>query len=110
MKQIRCLVLDLDGTIVDTLSSLQEAVNLALEKNGLPQRSEEEVRVAIGNGVRLLVQRSLPSSVAKDESYVSKVLADFCEMYDTTYDHLNGDINSFFTSFITNLQNLMGTV
>ena len=54
------VVFDLDGTLLDTLKDLAEAVNYALRKQGMPQRTLEEVRRFVGNGVRLLMIRAVP--------------------------------------------------
>lgn len=54
------VVFDLDGTLLDTLQDLANAVNYALEKQGMPKRTLEEVRQFVGNGVRLLMIRAVP--------------------------------------------------
>ena len=54
------VVFDLDGTLLDTLKDLAEAVNYALRKQGMPERTLEEVRRFVGNGVRLLMIRAVP--------------------------------------------------
>ena len=54
------LIFDLDGTILDTLGDLTNSVNFALAGNNLPLRSLEEVRSFVGNGIRLLIERSVP--------------------------------------------------
>ena len=50
------VVFDLDGTLLDTLQDLANAVNYALEQQGMPKRTLEEVRQFVGNGVRLLIR------------------------------------------------------
>ena len=54
------VVFDLDGTLLDTLQDLANAVNYALEQQGMPKRTLEEVRCFVGNGVRLLMIRAVP--------------------------------------------------
>ena len=56
------ILFDLDGTILNTLDDLAASTNRALAKNGLPTRSTEEVRRFAGNGIRLLIERAVPSS------------------------------------------------
>ena len=51
---------DLDGTLLDTLEDLADAVNYALEQAGYPARSMEEVRSFVGNGARRLIERAVP--------------------------------------------------
>ena len=86
-KEIKLLIFDLDGTLADTIWSIREAVNLAMVKNGYPERSYDEVRLAIGNGARKLISRSMPSDAAADESTLKKVYTEYEEYYDETYIH-----------------------
>jgi phosphoglycolate phosphatase len=55
----RLAVLDLDGTLVDSLDDLTASVNHALATVGLPPRSRDEVHGWVGEGARLLVSRAL---------------------------------------------------
>lgn len=57
----KTVVFDLDGTLLDTLEDLYLSVNHALEAYGLPARSRDEVRLATGNGIVRLIQRSVPT-------------------------------------------------
>lgn len=77
-------IFDLDGTVLDTLQDLSNAVNFALDKHGYPCHSTEKVRTMIGNGVANLIQRALPADVS-DETR-STVLADFKAYY---AEHMN---------------------
>ncbi len=62
------VVFDLDGTLLNTLDDLAGSVNYALKENGLPCRTIDEVRRFIGNGVRVLIRRSVPEGTS-DEKY-----------------------------------------
>lgn len=55
------VVFDLDGTLLNTLEDLTDSVNYALRESGYPPRSIEEVRAFVGNGVGLLIERSVPA-------------------------------------------------
>lgn len=61
MKKL--IIFDLDGTLIDTLEDLKNAVNYALEHFHYPLRSKEQIRQAIGNGVAKLVERSIPEGI-----------------------------------------------
>lgn len=61
MKKFHTVIFDLDGTLADTLGDLNGAVNAALMQHGFPERSLEETRAAIGNGIRNLIERSAPA-------------------------------------------------
>lgn len=56
----KCVIFDLDGTLLNTLDDLFGSVNYALGKFGFPLRTKEEVRSFIGNGVVKLMERSTP--------------------------------------------------
>lgn len=53
------IIFDLDGTLLDTLDDLTDAVNAALEKYGYKTRTREDVRSFIGNGIVKLIERAL---------------------------------------------------
>ena len=55
----KLIIFDLDGTLLDTLPDLAGAVNYALRTHGRPERSIDEIRRFISNGVRKLIERSL---------------------------------------------------
>ena len=56
------ILFDLDGTLLDTLEDLCDAVNHTLRHFGCPERSLEEVRHFVGNGAALLIRRALPGN------------------------------------------------
>ncbi len=60
MMKYKVAIFDLDGTILDTLDDLKNSVNYALKKNSLPERSLSEIRSFVGNGIRILIEKSVP--------------------------------------------------
>ena len=60
MKRYTTVIFDLDGTLLNTLDDLADSVNYALSSCGLPERSIDEVRNFVGNGVRRLMLRAVP--------------------------------------------------
>ncbi len=60
-------IFDLDGTILNTLEDLADATNFALREHGYPERTIEEVRRFVGNGIRKLIERAVPSSLTAEE-------------------------------------------
>ena len=62
---IQSIIFDLDGTLTDTLQDLANSVNYALRKMNWPERTLEEVRRFVGNGVRRLVQRAVPENTSE---------------------------------------------
>ncbi len=54
-------IFDLDGTLLNTLDDLANAVNYALRQHSMPEHTLEEVRQFVGNGVRMLITRAVPN-------------------------------------------------
>lgn len=73
------ILFDLDGTLLNTLEDLKDAVNHTMVQHGCPERSLEEVRQFIGNGARHLIRKALPGG--ESEEYISQVLADYQTYY-----------------------------
>lgn len=57
---IKAIIFDLDGTLLDTLEDLKNGVNAALKEYHMPERSLEEIRKFVGNGIRNLMIRAVP--------------------------------------------------
>lgn len=55
------VIFDLDGTLLNTLDDLAASTNRALAHFDLPQRSLDEVRQFVGNGVEKLIRRAVPA-------------------------------------------------
>lgn len=80
MRKYRLAVFDMDGTILDTLDDLRDSLNFALTENGYPQRSLEQVRSYVGNGIRKLIERGVPEGTA--EAGINAVHAAFKAHYE----------------------------
>ena len=77
----KLVIFDLDGTLLDTINDLGEAVNHALKLRGLPVHSLEEITKMVGHGVRNLIMQALPAELRDDTATMDAVLADFTEYY-----------------------------
>ena len=77
MKKL--VIFDLDGTIINTLIDLKNSLNQALFLHNYPERTLEQTRKAIGNGVYKLIERSLPHPVSEEEHL--SLLEDFRKHY-----------------------------
>lgn len=73
----KIIVFDLDGTLLDTLDDLYHASNYALQVNGYPIRTKEEIRSFVGNGAVKLLERASGKTGAE----VDKLVATFKEYY-----------------------------
>lgn len=76
---IKAVIWDLDGTLLNTLDDLAASVNAALAMNGMPLRSTQEVRAFVGNGIRNLMMRAVPGGEANPA--FDKALEDFTRHY-----------------------------
>ena len=77
--KLNSVVFDLDGTLLDTLGDLRDSVNFALQKNNLPKRTTEEIRSFVGNGIRLLIELSVPQNTPIEVT--DQCFADFKAYY-----------------------------
>jgi phosphoglycolate phosphatase len=75
----KAIIFDLDGTLTDTLEDLYLSVNYALRSCGLPERSLDEVRRFVGNGVRQLIERAVPEGT--EPPVVTKCFETFHSYY-----------------------------
>lgn len=73
------VLFDLDGTLLDTLEDLTDAVNATLAHFGCPPRSREQVRQFVGNGAERLLRLALPGK--ESDPPVAEVLAWFQVYY-----------------------------
>ena len=62
----KAVIFDLDGTLLDTLEDLADSVNYVLKEAGYPVRTLEEIRAFVGNGIRKLIERSVPEGTSLD--------------------------------------------
>ena len=67
MKKYDTVIFDLDGTLLNTLEDLADAVNFVMRKNHYPQRTIEEVRRFVGNGIRRLMELAVPENISETE-------------------------------------------
>lgn len=70
----RALLFDLDGTLLDTLEDLADAVNAALVALGFPTHDVAAYRTFVGDGVETLMRRTLPPSAAADDRQVARAV------------------------------------
>jgi phosphoglycolate phosphatase len=66
MKKYDTIIFDLDGTLLNTLEDLADAVNVVLSNHNFPKCSLEEVRRFVGNGIRRLMELAVPEDVTGD--------------------------------------------
>ena len=73
------IIFDLDGTLLDTLEDLMDSVNYIMDKYGFPRRTLEEIRTFVGNGLKNLLTKCVPTDVS--ETDFEEALSEFKEYY-----------------------------
>jgi phosphoglycolate phosphatase len=79
MKQYSNYIFDLDGTLLNTLDDLCASCNYALKTMGFAQRTTDEVRRFVGNGVAKLMERAVPDGTSAGQT--AEALAVFRKHY-----------------------------
>ena len=82
MKRYKAVIFDLDGTLLNTLEDLTDAVNHVMRQFNYPEHTIEEIRSFVGNGIKLLIERSLPDG--KDNPEFDKIFSEF-KLYYTSH-------------------------
>jgi len=74
------VIFDLDGTLADSLADIASAMNRTLRAHGFPVHPVSAYRTFVGEGVRKLVERSLPPGTEElREAFVAAYEADYAE-------------------------------
>lgn len=81
--RIRGLIFDLDGTLLNTLYDLNTAVNETMTSLNYPTLSYDEVRVRIGNGFKVLMERCIPEKVSEER--LDEITKLFVDNYSKVY-------------------------
>jgi phosphoglycolate phosphatase len=82
MSPAPTLVLDLDGTLVDTASDLTATLNDILAQEGLPAVSPDEGRAMVGHGARAMLSNALLSAgITAEPDRLDNLVALFIDIY-----------------------------
>lgn len=83
LKKTEMVLIDVDGTLVDSVPDLTFCVDAMMERLDLPPRGETKVRQWVGNGVERLIKRALLDSLEgePEESLYQKAEPIFLELY-----------------------------
>lgn len=74
------IVFDMDGTILDTLKDLKNSMNHTLRLYNMPERTLDEIRSFVGNGIRKLIERAAVSGTP--ETIIEAIHKDFMKHYE----------------------------
>lgn len=76
----KAVIFDLDGTLVDSIKDIADAMNVVLEKRNYPTFNYDTYKTFVGSGVRSLVIKALPSDTPSNEE-VDACLEDMMKVY-----------------------------
>lgn len=98
-SSIKCVIFDLDGTLVNTIDDLGNACNYLLRNRGImPEWTSEDYKSFVGNGAKLLVKRAFGNTLSElelDEQYslfkqkYNEIMLDNAYVYDGMYEVVN---------------------
>jgi len=81
MKKLKAALFDLDGTLVDTLADIAEAMNGVLARHGIPPYPQDAYKTFVGDGALELARRCAANSPAACASAPEDILADYVAAY-----------------------------
>lgn len=99
MIEVRSLIFDLDGTLVDSCADIAASLNYTLEQVHYPPLSKETVQKIVGDGVRTLLTRATGCS---EDSFLNSAIDIFKSHYrqhyvdqTTLYPHVRETLDYF---------------
>jgi len=85
--RFKSVIFDLDGTLLDTIEDLTDAMNAALGSMGYPGRSVAECKKLVGDGLDTYVRRAMPQGAADDPQAAARLKALMRAEYKVRQDH-----------------------
>ncbi len=78
----KACIFDLDGTLTDTLDSLTFSVNESLQEMKLPKITEDQCRLFVGNGARVLMEKALEAAGADPAERIEEAMEVYGRIFD----------------------------
>ena len=100
---VKAVMIDLDGTMLDTVTDLAIAVNLMLDKLGRPPLDEERVRTFVGKGVPNLVRRALAGTLSGEPEPDAALYERALPLYLDCYAGVNGKYTTLYPGVLEGL-------
>jgi phosphoglycolate phosphatase len=77
----RAVIFDLDGTLLNTIDDLANSMNTVLRHMRFPEHSVEDYKLFVGDGIEMLVRRSMPETQREEPSIRNRCIAAMREEY-----------------------------
>jgi phosphoglycolate phosphatase len=98
--RFKAAIFDLDGTLLNTLEDLADAMNAVLRQNELPVHPLKSYAGFVGEGIEVLVRRALPDHLRKQPealSFVEQMRAEYAKRWTAQsrpYDGIDALLNA----------------
>ena len=102
LRGVRGAIIDLDGTMLDTMPDFEVAINLMREELGLAPITAAQIELMVGKGSENLVRRVL--ALDYDEAGVEQHFARAMEAYQRHYLVINGRHSEVYADVVAGLQ------
>ncbi len=104
--RVKAVMIDLDGTLLDTVKDLAVAVNLMLDKLGRTPLDEALVRTFVGKGIPNMVRRSLAGALSGEPD--TALFARALPLYLDCYESVNGEYTTLYPGVLEGLAAMRG--
>ena len=95
----KAMIFDLDGTLLDTIYDIHQAVNIGLKTFGYKEVSVDHVRQSVGSGAMQMIKRCAPKA---SDNHVKSIH----DTYQAYYDANHQDLTVIYDGIIELLQKL----
>lgn len=85
-EDFQAIILDVDGTLLDTLQDLADSMNSTLRHFGFPVHELEKYKHFVGDGMENLVRRSVPDWAKTDRRMISRCLETMQQIYERNWN------------------------
>lgn len=102
--RVEAVMIDLDGTLLDTIPDLAAATNLMLDALGVAALPLDTVRTFVGKGIPRLVERALARDI--DGHVDAEALAQALPVFERFYAEVNGRHTTLYPGVREGLQRL----
>jgi phosphoglycolate phosphatase len=86
INSIKAAIFDLDGTLIDSLEDLAESVNVMLKNRNYPEHNIEKYKYYVGDGINMLIKRSLPHGTIVDVETMKSFLLEVDAEYEKRWN------------------------